>query len=106
MEANQELTNLLQRPEGDRACASSGSDPRPGAAGPASSRGKPLVDPPEYADRVNDIFNRDPYWIPGAFPGIFQNETGDPYNCPLKEVDLVTWGPTFCGREAGTHKRT
>ena len=94
--------NLRRRPEGDRPCASSGSDSRPGAAAPATSRGKPRVDPPEYADRVNVIFNKDPYWIPGAFPGIFQNETGDPYNCPLKEGDLVTWG-THILRSRGWH---
>ncbi len=52
----------------------------------------PLVDAPEFADRVRDT-DKEPYWIPGAFPTIFQNETGDPYNYEVKEVDLVTWGP-------------
>ena len=37
--------------------------------------------------------HRQPYWIPGAFPTIFQNETGDPHNYVLKEPDLLTWGP-------------
>ena len=53
---------------------------------------KPLVDPPEFADRIKDT-EREPYWIPGAFPTIFQNETGDPFNYRLKEVDLPLWGP-------------
>ena len=53
----------------------------------------PLVDPPEFGERVQDIHNQDPYWIPGAFPTVFQNETGDPYNAPLRPVDLLTWGP-------------
>jgi hypothetical protein len=54
--------------------------------------GKPVVDPPEFGDRIRDT-DREPYWIPGAFPTIFQNETGDPNNAPLKQVDLITWGP-------------
>ena len=54
--------------------------------------GKPLVDPPEFGDRIRDT-DKEPYWIPGAFPTIFQNETGDPYNYIHKEPDLVTWGP-------------
>ena len=63
------------------------------AAGPGvPNPDKPLVDPPEFGDRVRDT-DKEPYWIPGAFPTIFQNETGDPYNYVLKEVDLVTWGP-------------
>ena len=56
------------------------------------SVGQPLVDPPEFGDRVRDL-DRQPKWIPGAFPTIFQNETGDPYTAPLKDVDLVSWGP-------------
>ena len=52
----------------------------------------PIVERPEFGDRVRD-YEKKPYWIPGAFPTIFQNETGDPYNAPLKDVDLVTWGP-------------
>ena len=57
-------------------------------------RDKPLLDPPEIdqSQRIKDT-ERDPYWIPGAFPGIFQNESGDPFNAPHKEVDLVQWGP-------------
>ena len=50
--------------------------------------GNPLIDPPEFGDRVRDT-DRDPFWIPGAFPTIFQNETGDPYEAPKKEVGLV-----------------
>ena len=44
-------------------------------------KGKPLLDPPEFGDRVCDT-GREPFWIPGAFPTIFQNQTGDPYNAP------------------------
>ena len=58
----------------------------------ASGRDKPLVDPPEFGDRIKDT-ERVPYWIPGAFPTIFQNETGDPHNWAFKEVDLPLWGP-------------
>ena len=54
--------------------------------------GKPLVDPPEFGDRIKDT-ERQSGWIPGAFPTIFQNETGDPNNFVLKEVDLISWGP-------------
>ena len=53
---------------------------------------KPMVDPPELADRVRDT-DKEPYWIPGAFPTVFQNETGDPFNYVLKEPKLETWGP-------------
>ncbi len=50
------------------------------------------MNPPELGDLVRDT-DKEPYWIPGAFPTIFQNETGDPHNAPLKEVDLEKWGP-------------
>ncbi len=53
---------------------------------------KPLVDPPEFGDRIRDL-EKKPFWIPGAFPTIFQNETGDPYNWHEKEPELTTWGP-------------
>ena len=53
---------------------------------------KPLVDPPQIADIIRDS-DKQPYWIPGAFPTIFQNETGDPYNYFWKEPDLQLWGP-------------
>ena len=39
---------------------------------------KPLVNPPELGDIIRDS-DKDPFWIPGIFPTIFQNETGDPY---------------------------
>ena len=52
---------------------------------------KPLVEPPTLGDRIRDT-DKEPYWIPGAFPTIFQNETGDPFNYVWKEPDLVTWG--------------
>ena len=53
---------------------------------------KPVLEPPDFGERIRDT-DKQPFWIPGAFPTIFQNETGDPYNYLLKEVDLVTWGP-------------
>ena len=57
------------------------------------ARDVPLVDPPEYGERVSDLYNKEPLWIPAAFPTIFQNETGDPYDAPEQCVDLNTWGP-------------
>ena len=63
--------------------------------------GKPLVEPPEFGERVRDT-DKVPFWIPGAFPTIFQNETGDPYNYVNKEVDLNTWGPHVM-RSKGWH---
>ena len=54
--------------------------------------GKPVVDPPEFDERIRDT-DKEPFWIPGAFPTIFQNESGDPHNYYDKEPDLVTWGP-------------
>jgi hypothetical protein len=56
---------------------------------------KPLLDPPELDDETGPIRDTDEVagWIPGAFPSIFQNETGDPYNFKLAKPDLVTWGP-------------
>ena len=53
------------------------------------SKDVPLVDPPEFGERVQDLFNVDSYWIPAAFPTILQNETGDPCNAPLRPVDLT-----------------
>jgi len=50
--------------------------------------GEPLVDPPEFAERIRDT-DKMPFWIPGAFPTIFQNETGDAHNYQLKEPDLA-----------------
>jgi hypothetical protein len=63
--------------------------------------GKPLVEAPEFGDRVRDT-DKDPYWIPGAFPNIFQNQTGDLHNAPLKEPDMLTWGPHIM-RSRGWH---
>jgi len=57
-----------------------------------ASKAKPLVEGPEFGERVRDT-DKEAYWIPGAFPTIFQNETGDLYNSYLKEPDLTTWGP-------------
>ena len=64
---------------------------RAGVAGVAPI-GKPLVEPPEFGDRVRDT-DKEPYWIPGAFPNIFQNQTGDLHNYVEKEPDMLTWGP-------------
>ena len=65
------------------------------------SSAKPLVEAPEFGDRVRDT-DKEPYWIPGAFPTIFQNETGDLHNYVLKEPDLLTWGPHIM-RSRGWH---
>ena len=54
--------------------------------------GKPLVEAPEFGDRVRDT-DKEAYWIPGAFPNIFQNQTGDLHNYYDKEPDMLTWGP-------------
>ena len=55
--------------------------------------GKPVVDPPELDAEglVRDI-DETAGWIPGTFPAIFQNETGDPHNYLLKKPDLDSWG--------------
>ena len=50
----------------------------------------PCVDPPEVEHVIRDTA-KVPFWIPGAFPTIFQNETGDPHTYILKEPDLTTW---------------
>ena len=62
---------------------------------------KPVVDPPDLGDRIRDT-DKEPVWIPVAFPAIFQNESGDPYNWVLKEPDLITWGPHVM-RSRGWH---
>ena len=62
---------------------------------------KPLVDPLEFGDRIRDT-DKETFWILGAFPTIFQNETGDPYKYVLEEVDLVQWGPHVL-RSRGWH---
>ena len=54
--------------------------------------GKPLIEPPDFGDRVRDT-DKEPYWIPGAFPTIFQNQTGDLHNYVHKEPDMQSWGP-------------
>ena len=56
---------------------------------------KSLLDPPEIDAEIGPIRDTDEVvgWIPGVFPSIFQNETGDPYNFKLAKTDLVTWGP-------------
>ena len=62
---------------------------------------KPLVDAPEFGDRVRDT-DKEPFWIPGAFPTLFQNETGDLHNYVAKEPDVVSWGPHIM-RARGWH---
>ena len=63
--------------------------------------GKPLVEAPEFGDRVRDT-DKEPYWIPGAFPSVFQNQTGDLHNYVIKEPDMITWGPHIM-RSRGWH---
>ena len=58
----------------------------------ALSNVKTMVDPPEFDSKIRDS-DREPHWVPGIFPTIFQNETGDPFNYYLKEVNLTQWGP-------------
>ena len=86
------------RPEAE-ACADAAAG-QEGAVRPARSAAMgrsacdmPLVDPPEIdaEGRIRDT-DQLPHWIPGAFPTIFQNETGDPYNYKLAKPDLDTWG--------------
>ena len=62
---------------------------------------KPLVDGPEHGERIKDT-EPVPFWIPAAFPQIFQNETGDPHNYKTKYVDLIQWGPHIL-RSRGWH---
>ena len=59
----------------------------------ALSESKPVVDPPELdaGGLVRDT-DETPGWIPGTFPTIFQNETGDPHNYLLRKPDLESWG--------------
>ena len=52
-----------------------------------------MVDPPELdAEGLVRDTDETPGWIPGTFPTIFQNETGDPHNYLLKKPDLESWG--------------
>ncbi len=68
--------------------------------------GKPLLDPPEI-DSEGLIRDTDPTpgWVPGTFPSIFQNETGDPHNYYLAKPDLATWGVHVL-RSRGWHAQT
>ena len=54
--------------------------------------GKPLVEPPEFADCVRDT-DKEPFWIPGAFPAIFKNGTGDLPHHMYKEPEMRSWNP-------------
>ena len=86
-------------------CATGSTQTRHAVASKSSElQDKPLVDPPQVETRVKDT-EKEPFWIPGAFPTIFQNETGDPYNYVLKEVDLHLWGPHIL-RSRGWHAQS
>jgi hypothetical protein len=75
------------------------------AVAPVAAPDKPLIDAPELEhDAIRDT-GKMPYWIPGAFPIIFQNATGDPYNAPHYQVDLNLWGPHVL-RSKGWHAQT
>ena len=105
-EATEQATLLLQglRDQGSSSVPTGADEPCPDAATPAAEAvlpGKPLVEAPEFADRVRDT-DKDPYWIPGAFPTIFQNQTGDLHNYFEKEPDMLTWGPHIM-RSRGWH---
>ena len=73
--------------------AATGDNEQALAEAPSSATGqrrrddKPLLDPPEIDDEAGPIRDTDEVagWIPGAFPFIFQNEAGDPYNLKLDE---------------------
>jgi len=86
---------------GAASCDASGAAP---TARGAAAKDKPLAEPAEFGDRIADTA-REPYWIPGAFPTIFQNETGDPNNYHDKEVDLASWGPHVM-RSKGWHAQS
>ena len=105
-EAPPELS--LERPSGTgpaapgmEAAVASGTAAEVPAGRGGTPTDRPLVDPPEFGDRIRDT-DKEPHWIPGAFPTVFQNETGDPYNYVLKEVDLILWGPHVL-RSKGWH---
>ena len=75
------------------------------AVAPVAAPDKPLIDAPELEhDAIRDT-DKMPYWIPGAFPTIFHNATGDPYNAPHHQVDLNLWGPHVL-RSKGWHAQT
>ena len=65
------------------------------ATGQKRKDDKPLLHPPEIDDETGPIRDTGEVtgWITGAFPSIFQKETGDPYNFKLSKTDLATWGP-------------
>ena len=76
-------------PEAASAAAATDLDP----AKASEIEGKPVVDPPELdAEGLVRDTDETPGWIPGTFPTIFQNETGDPHNYLLKKPDLDSWG--------------
>ena len=77
--------------------------PGPGSVAPQGPKDSdvPLIDPPVLGEKIKDT-EKLPYWIPGAFPTIFQNESGDPYNFIQREVDMHQWGPHVL-RSRGWH---
>ena len=86
--------------EGSTATANDAADSTPKDESHKSDS-KPLVDAPEFGDRVRDT-DKEAHWIPGAFPNIFQNQTGDLHNYKLKEPDMLSWGPHIM-RSRGWH---
>ena len=88
-EAQVKATELKRDIQAQTGIATESAQPNDSGMTPT---GKPLVEAPEFGDRVCDT-DKDPYWIPGVFPTIFQNETGDLHNYYNKEPDMLTWGP-------------
>ena len=86
------LLSIGRRPRGPKIGRASATGQE--EAGQRRKEDKPLLDPPEI-DEEGLIRDTDEVagWIPGTFPSIFQNETGDPCNFKLAKPDLLTWGP-------------
>ena len=99
-EAHEQATALLQDLK-DQTHDSKGQCENAKDNAKTASVDKPLVDAPEFGDRVRDT-DQEAHWIPGAFPNIFQNQTGDLHNYVLKQPDINTWG-THIMRSRGWH---
>ena len=65
------------------------------ATGQRKQDDKPLLDPSEIEDDTAPMRDTDEVAgsIPGVFPSIFQNKTGDPCNFKFVKPHLLTWGP-------------
>ena len=74
---------------GTRLRSGSSAEQRPATRQRAAD--KPLVEAPELGERIKDT-DREPHWVPGAYPTIFQNETGDPFNHVIKGGRFKTMG--------------